>query len=296
MPQSNWLQGMGALPQQLVIRILRASSIPALELIHLLPRTFHTAAVHTALPTIDADKSVRVEASYLEHASFAEALWPALSSVTSFWRLPLHYSEDNMSPETAAALGCQLAKLSCLQQLHLSVNRIAAGAAETLGPYLATLTSIQHLDLSHNRFEVDGAISLGPHLAHLTSIQQLNLCGNGIGAAGVESLVPRIQQLNLCGNSLRGNAGGVKLLGPVLADLTSIQQLNLGVNDIRDDGVESLGPYLAHLTSIQHLSLRCCQFGDSGINPLGPHLANLRSIQHLDLSAVMTLATMEPSI
>ena len=43
---------------------------------------------------------------------------------------------------------------------------------------------------------------------------------------------------------------GVKSLGPYLAQLTTIRQLDLSNNRIGDDGVKSLGPQLAHLSSI----------------------------------------------
>ena len=48
----NCLQGLGALPEELVIRILRAASTPLPEQIRLLPIKLHTAAVHAAYPTI----------------------------------------------------------------------------------------------------------------------------------------------------------------------------------------------------------------------------------------------------
>ena len=67
-PQSNCVQALAALPEVLVIRILRAAPTPVHEQIRLLPSTFHTAAVHAAFPTIEADRSVYVDVSDLEHA------------------------------------------------------------------------------------------------------------------------------------------------------------------------------------------------------------------------------------
>ena len=113
-PQSNCVQALGALPEVLVIRILIATPTPVHEQIRLLPSTFHTAAVHAAFPTIDADRSVCVDVSDLEHAPFAQALWPALSRITTFLRSDRDGFVGNlMSYEAAAALGSQLVKLSC---------------------------------------------------------------------------------------------------------------------------------------------------------------------------------------
>ena len=110
-PRSNCVQALGVLPEVLVIRILRAAPTPVHEQIRLLPSAFHTAAVHAAFPTIDADRSVCVDVSDLEHAPFAQALWPALSRITTFRRSDRDGFVGNlMSYEAAAALGSQLVK------------------------------------------------------------------------------------------------------------------------------------------------------------------------------------------
>ena len=175
-PRSNCLQGLGALPQQLVSRILKAPPILPPEQIRLLPSAFHTAVVHGHYPTIDADRTVRVEVSYLDCAGFAEALWPALSCITSFRLVP---GPLVMSSVVAADLGPQLVKLSCLQGLDLSNSTLADEgvrlSARCLWPHLAHLKSIRKLDLSSNDLNWEDAETLGPYLAHLSQIQQLRL-------------------------------------------------------------------------------------------------------------------------
>lgn len=59
------MQALGALPEDLVTRILRAASARLAEQVRLLPTTFYTAAVHAAFPTIHDDRSVCVCASDL---------------------------------------------------------------------------------------------------------------------------------------------------------------------------------------------------------------------------------------
>ena len=82
------LQGLGDLPEGLLIRVLRAasSSKPLAEQLLLLPSTFRIAGVFAAFPSIDAERSVCVDASDLECAVFARALWSALSRITPFRR------------------------------------------------------------------------------------------------------------------------------------------------------------------------------------------------------------------
>ena len=259
------MQGLEALPEELVKKVLRAtdSHTSLLEQLSLLPSAFHAAAIHAAFPSIEADRSVCVDASDLEHAPFAEALWPAISNITVFG-MQVHGAGavgNHMPPHTAAALGCQLVKLSCLQKLGLSGNRIGAAVAASLGPHLAHLKSIQVLALSSNLIGDEGAISLGPHLAHLTSIQHLTC----------------MQRLDLSGNRIRAN--GVKSLGPHLAHLTSIQQLNLSGSRIGPDGAEFLGPYLAKLTCMQRLNLGLNGLhGSSAAKALASRLAHITSL------------------
>ena len=81
--QCNCMQSLGALLEDLVIRLLRAASTPLAEQLRLLPSTFHAAAVHAAFPAIDADRSICVDASDPKYAPVVEALWPALSRITS---------------------------------------------------------------------------------------------------------------------------------------------------------------------------------------------------------------------
>lgn len=172
-------------------RILRAASARLAEQVRLLPTTFYTAAVHAAFPTIHDDRSACVCASDLNSSPLAEALWPALSHVTSLRMTGL----KAMSTEDASSLGSQLAKLSCIQKLDLSRILIGADGAKALGPHIARLTSIQHLDLEFTEMGSAGVKSLGPHLRHLKSMQLLALQSNTIGDVGARSLGPHLAQL-----------------------------------------------------------------------------------------------------
>ena len=195
-PYRNYLQGLGTLPKELVIRIFSASVTPLPEQLRLLPSTYHTAVVRAAFSTIDGDRSVCVDSSDLENCAFAKAMWPVLSRINSFRRLRNESVNSFMSPQAASALGSQLAKLSCMQHLDLSNNRIGADGIKSLGPHLAKLTSIQELNLRCNGIGADGMKSLGPHLAHLASIKNLDdLSGNYIRSDGAKWLGPHLAHL-----------------------------------------------------------------------------------------------------
>ena len=61
---------------------------------------------------------------------------------------------------------------------------------------------------------------------------------------------------------------------------------SLSDNEIGDEGAKSLGPHLAQLTSLQHLNLGSNAISAEGAESLGPHLAQLMSLQHLDLGSM----------
>ena len=128
------MQRIGALPQELFIRILKASSTPPVQQLRLLPSAFHTAVVHAAFPSIEADRSIYIEAYDLDYAPLAEALWPALSRITSFRRRDRVNKRQEMSSEEAVASCSQLGLLSSIEQLHLSCNGIGVAAVTSLGP------------------------------------------------------------------------------------------------------------------------------------------------------------------
>ena len=91
---------------------MRAASVPPAEQVRLLPSTFHTAVVHAAFPSIDADRSVRVDASDLKYAPFEDVLWPTLFRITSFRRTHMEGSCEAMSAQAAIALGSGLSSSS----------------------------------------------------------------------------------------------------------------------------------------------------------------------------------------
>lgn len=72
-------------------------------------------------------------------------------------------------------------------------------------------------------------------------------------------------------------------LGNHLAQLTSLQALNLSYSSIGAEGAEALAPHLAKLTSLRGLWLESNSLGDEGVRLLRPHLAKLTCLQELYL-------------
>mmetsp|Transcript_772 Transcript_772/g.1838 ORF Transcript_772/g.1838 Transcript_772/m.1838 type:complete len:122 (-) Transcript_772:27-392(-) len=101
-----------------------------------------------------------------------------------------------------------------------------------------------------------------------------NTLDNGIGAGGVASLAPqlrgltRLAVLNLGKNELGDD--GFSSLAPNLPPC--LLHLDLEVNDAGPQGALALGAVLATLTHLQHLSIRSNIIRDEGVSFLAPHL------------------------
>lgn len=105
-----------------------------------------------------------------------------------------------------------------------------------------------------------------------------------------------MQELTLDGMNIGDD--GIISLGPHLAKMMDIQNLDLRLNNIHEGGFQLLVPHLAHLVFIKQLkigsntvhfvpNMHACwlnRCGTFGAMVLGPHLGNLKQIQVLDLT------------
>jgi len=90
---------------------------------------------------------------------------------------------------------------------------------------------------------VSGAAALSKALTHCETLLDLDLCGNGLGAGGLEALLPvltrmsTLTRLHLGGGNGFGAAGGT-LLGSALPNLSALTELNLAWADFGGGGGE----------------------------------------------------------
>ena len=72
-------------------------------------------------------------------------------------------------------------------------------------------------------------------------------------------------------------------MGPSLATLTPLTQLNLGKNYFRDKGAAALAPHLAMLTAVKAAGLIQTYIGDEGMRDLVAYLTRLTRLEALKL-------------
>ena len=231
---------------------------------------------------------------------------PLLSRLTA---LTIHASHAG---EPLARAVARSEYLRGLRRLDLSRNRFEADAAEQLASSTA-LAGLEELDLRENELGEAGARALAasPHLANvrvlelrgnrigppgaeavagstrLTSLHRLGLAENDIGSPRIQSVARaydllRVPVLDLSMNEI-GPAGLLALLNrppalPQPGELR-IQELDLGHNDLGDDGARILARS-SHLAGLHVLNLANCDIEDEGARALAqsPHLHQLVSL------------------
>ena len=165
----------------------------------------------------------------------------------------LHFTDNSLFDEGAAALGVALAGAPAIRKLTLSGNTIGPAGIAALTESLVggALTSISVTGVEgganrgmSNRVEGDGAAGIRAMLEHRFSrLKTLVLSGANLGDDGVEELCEGLKgntvlrSLDLHRNSITDE--GAKALAEVLP-FTAVQLLILTANRLTDEGVEAL--------------------------------------------------------
>jgi Ran GTPase-activating protein (RanGAP) involved in mRNA processing and transport len=90
-----------------------------------------------------------------------------------------------------------------------------------------------------------------------------------------------LQEIRCGGNQLE--ADGVRVLGPHLVCLHSLQRFSLDDAELLTDGAQCLGSHLTCLTSLQTLGLMGNGLDAEALTALEPHIASVTSLRQLDL-------------
>ncbi|XP_061124923.1 NACHT, LRR and PYD domains-containing protein 3-like isoform X4 [Syngnathus typhle] len=212
------------------------------------------------LPVVKASRK-----SVLRHCELSEksceALASVLSSPCSLRELDLGHND--LCDDGLEALAAGVAKPQCtLQVLKLQWCNLSKKSCETLASVLSSSCSLRELDLSCNDLYDDGLEALVAGLAKPQCTLQ----------------VLRLQWCNLSKKSCEA-------LASVLSSPCSLRELDLGDNDLRDDGLEALAAGLANpQCTLQVLALNSCELSKKSCKALAKALRSNRSyLQELKL-------------
>ena len=148
----------------------------------------------------------------------------------------------DVGDEGFGLLAKYLERLNNLHRLGLSVLRLTQASAAGLASIISHQPCLVECDISENDFEEAGFIALAPALQTCKHLKKLHLQKTG----------------------LAGPSASLSLLSAALADLPQLRDLDLGWNDIRDEGFVLLAPGLQQCTRLHTLRLVGCGLTSDG--------------------------------
>ncbi|XP_078515289.1 NACHT, LRR and PYD domains-containing protein 12-like [Lissotriton helveticus] len=294
---------------------LKHSGVESIDLHEI---TMSPEGVRALKPLLMKCSSLRLDDCSLTNACCGD-LASALETNTSLTELDLRSNED-LGDAGVKKLCEGLKHPNCkLQKLRLYACSITGSWCGDLASVLKINTSLTELDLSSNRELRDAGVKklceglkhpncklqtlrlvlcsltgscckdLASVLETNSSLTELDLNHNRLGDTGVKKLYEglkhpncKLQTLRLALCSIKGSC--CKDLASVLETNSSLTNLNLASNELRDAGVKKLCEGLKHPNcKLQTLGLVLCSLTDSCCEALASALETNSSLTELDL-------------
>ena len=171
----------------------------------------------------------------------------------------------------------QLKSLSCI---NLSGNKLTATATRTLFLMLYSHPSFKHLEL-HNCDMIIAGIKLQETLNLALSLSYLDVSHNPIGKHGAELLAAfilnnnKIKLINL--SNCKFQSHEINLLFTALKNVTSLQFVDLSMNDSRDGTLAPIGPVISNNHFLTFLHLPIYNFSKQDLVDIFEGLVNILS-------------------
>jgi Ran GTPase-activating protein (RanGAP) involved in mRNA processing and transport len=199
--------------------------------------------------------------------------------------------DNNVGAEGMAHLADTLRRPSCaLSDIQLKGNQIRAEGAMHLAYALQNNRSLKVLELQSNAIGPIGARALCNALRDNNSVHALNFNENELGDEGAEAVSmlllnnTSITTLGLANNRIRKR--GASALGRALEhESSAVTGLDLGSNEIGNNGAVSLAKALMNNTAMTSLDLRSCEIHLKGCLSLAEMAQHNTTLRHLDLGA-----------
>ena len=198
----------------------------------------------------------------------------------------LDISDCSISDEGAESLARALAVNRSLLELNISFNKIGDNGIAHIATVLQKNTTLRTLDISSCSISDEGTESLARALAVNKSLQELNIGFNEIGDNGIAHIAivlktnTTMRMLDISGCSI-SDEGAESLV----AANKSLQELNIGFNEIGNNGIAHIATALKTNTTMRTLDISSCSISDEGAESLARALAVNRSLQELNISS-----------
>jgi Ran GTPase-activating protein (RanGAP) involved in mRNA processing and transport len=173
----------------------------------------------------------------------------------------------NMTGDSGTAAGAtylfdQLKANACLESLCLNGNSLEIVGMSAIGGLLTSPTcNIRHLRIGDNNIGDYGLSYLSECLPHYRKLRLIQLSFNDITCEGMKTFSDSLKEysalesLELDNNKIGDE--GVRKLVEILPSL-NLKSLNIGFNDIGNDGISSLFKALTPNRTLKHLVISGC--------------------------------------
>ncbi|KAL6760456.1 hypothetical protein V8C86DRAFT_2552494 [Haematococcus lacustris] len=224
--------------------------------------------------------------------ALGQAVPPSCSSALPPSRLPSHQPFPGMgdSTEPAQELSGHVAPMDC----DLSNEGIESHHMCMVMAVLISCPHLRRLKLNGNSIRDAGVGVLARGLLHNSSLQELGLARNFVTKEGARKLARALEatsslrRLDLAGQRCPGalGPGGVEALAAALRNNTTLQELDIGGNDIRTQGAAALGSMLRAASS-RGGALRRLSLCDNGLEASVLRVLQTAASEYKGLSLVV---------
>ena len=199
----------------------------------------------------------------------------------------LHLSTCNLSEDSMKLVADSLSYVTSLVSLDLSCNRITENAAHSMAVALRKNLALKQLNFS-TCFVGNAALTICDAISQHTTITHLNMSLNVI-TNDVAKVIARILSNNtdiihvdFCQCCLQDSGLAILLSG--LANVTTLQYLNLEANNISKDLIPKISSLICNNSTLKHINLSNCSLSEVEMQDILQKIGKLHLIEYLKIS------------
>lgn len=172
----------------------------------------------------------------------------------------LHFHNNMTGNEGAFAISEVVKRSPLLENFRCSSTRVDSEGGVALCEALETCTHLKKLDLRDNMFGVEGGIALSKALSKHENLKEIYLSYLNLEDEGAVALAnvlkesaPSLEIFDIAGNDITAEAAPA--LAAFIAAKTLLTKLNLGENELKDEGTIQISQVLESLSQLKEVDL-----------------------------------------
>ncbi|KAM5569324.1 RAN GTPase-activating protein 2 [Rosa sericea] len=172
----------------------------------------------------------------------------------------LHFHNNMTGNEGAFAISEVVKHSPLLEGFRCSSTRVESEGGVALCEALGTCTHLKRLDLRDNMFGVEGGIALSRALSKHEKLKEIYLSYLNLEDEGAVALAnvlkesaPSLEVFDIAGNDITAKAAPA--LAACIAAKTLLTKLNLGENELKDEGTIQISQVLDGLSQLKEVDL-----------------------------------------